>query len=141
MRLREAVASFIMSREAKNCSNRTVQWYEVMLMKFQNYLRDNDTPFDKCTITSLRMYLRHLKKDKKYSDKYILGHFRVLKAFFNYLTLPPMSQSQRSVLASGFCWIRASPFGENPNHGEFESMVGLLVKVVVLDNKLVVPNH
>lgn len=43
MRLREATESFIMSREAKNYSSKTVEWYEVMLMKFKNYLKDNDT--------------------------------------------------------------------------------------------------
>lgn len=85
MRFREAVDSFIISREGKNCSRKTIEWYELMLAKFQEFLRDQDINFDKCSVTTLRMYLRHLSKDCKFSDKYILGHFRVLKAFFNYL--------------------------------------------------------
>lgn len=85
MRFREAKDSFIISREGKNCSSKTVEWYELMLNKFQNYLRENDISFDKVQVNTLRLYLRYLSKDKKYSDKYLLGHFRVLKAFFNYL--------------------------------------------------------
>jgi len=85
MRFREALDSFLISRKGKNCSNRTVEWYELMLGKFHNYLRDNDISFDKVQVNTLRLYLRYLSRDKKYSDKYLLGHYRVLKAFFNYL--------------------------------------------------------
>ena len=85
MRFREALDSFLMSREGKNCARGTVDWYEMMLTKFQNFINDNNITFDKCNVATLRMYLRHLKRDMCYSDKYVAGHHRVLKAFFNYL--------------------------------------------------------
>ena len=85
MRFREAIDSFLISREGKNCSRRTVDWYELMLAKFNNFLRDTEVAFNNVTTTTLRLYLRHLSRDKNYSDKYILGHYRVLKAFYNYL--------------------------------------------------------
>lgn len=86
MRFREALESFLMSRESKNCARGTVEWYELMLNKFHSFLIENKVNFDKCTVHTLRAYLRHLGRDLNYSDKYILGHYRVLKAFFNYLT-------------------------------------------------------
>jgi integrase/recombinase XerD len=85
MRYREAVDSFLMSREGKNCSRKTILWYEWMLRKFHKFLKENEINFDKCTVTTLRMYLRYLSRDQMYSDRYILGHYRVLKAFYNYL--------------------------------------------------------
>jgi hypothetical protein len=79
MRFREAKDkdSFIISREGKICSDKTVEWCELMLDKFENYLRENDIMFDKVRVDTLRLYLRYLGKEKKYSDKYLLDHFRV----------------------------------------------------------------
>lgn len=84
MRFREAKDSFIISRESKNCAQGT--WYEMLLDMFNNFLIENGVSFDKCNVTHLRMYLRYLSKEKKFADSYVFGHFRVIKAFFNYLT-------------------------------------------------------
>jgi site-specific recombinase XerD len=50
MRFREALDSFLISREGKNCSNRTVELYELMLAKFQMYLKNNEINFDKVNV-------------------------------------------------------------------------------------------
>ncbi len=83
--MQDAIQDFILSRQAKNCSPRTVEWYTYTLGRINKwFIEKGVTHPEQITSKLIRTILSGLV-DKDYSDSYVNIYARVLKTFTKFL--------------------------------------------------------
>ena len=82
--LTDAMTDFILSRQAKLCTPRTVEWYSWTLGKFLEWLESEgvNRP-DEITSRYVRGYLAELR-GRELADSYIHGHARAIKTLMRF---------------------------------------------------------
>jgi integrase/recombinase XerD len=117
-KISDELESFYISREALGVQPRTLDWYRMMLDRYERYLRNNDICFpSQLTAQVMENFLSTLRRtkmqrypDKSLSDSTIHGYARAIRAFYIYLytdgcidkriiiKMPKVSKHQNRVL-------------------------------------------
>jgi integrase/recombinase XerD len=85
MNIQDAYTDFILSREAKNVTKRTLDFYRFNLTKFTNFLGEIDlSHVDQLKAKHVRLFLKKLR-DRDLSDSYIHSYARAIKTFVRFI--------------------------------------------------------
>lgn len=80
--MKKSISSFLLSRDSKNCSPRTIEWYDEQIARFADFCKLKDPA--NVRPTHIREFFIHVRNNGVSSNT-IHGYYRALKAFFNWL--------------------------------------------------------
>jgi len=83
--MENAIQDFTLSRKAKNCSPRTIEWYEYHLGRISDWLKKTGVFIpEQITSRTIREFLSDIGS-QNYSSSYIHGYARILRTFTRFL--------------------------------------------------------
>ena len=82
--LEEAINQFKYASQVEGKAEKTLEQYDYVFGKFLDFL-DEDPPLGEITPSVVRSFLKRLMDNKNLSKATVAIHFRVLRAFFNWL--------------------------------------------------------